>query len=39
MKARCDYCREPLRAGRIVSGPASLQFARVGRLYRELGGR
>ena len=73
MKARCDYCRNPLRAGRVVFGPSGLQFdsvrcrerhliaaqfrnlqnalrvarsrlktsaiARVGRLYRELGGR
>lgn len=73
MKARCDDCRKPLRVGRVVSGPGSLQFdsvrcrerhliatqfsnlqnalrvarsrlkasaiARVGRVYRELGGR
>ena len=29
MKARCDYCRKPLRAGRVVSGPGGLQFDSV----------
>jgi hypothetical protein len=73
MKARCDYCRKLLRAGRVVPGSGGLQFdsvrceerhliaaqfrnlqnalrvarsrlkasaiVRVGRVYRELGGR
>lgn len=26
MTARCDYCRKPLRAGRVVSDSGGLQF-------------
>jgi hypothetical protein len=26
MKARCDLCRQPLRANLVISGPEGLQF-------------
>jgi hypothetical protein len=29
MTARCDHCRKPLRAGRVVAGPGDTQFDTV----------
>lgn len=36
MKARCDFCRKPLRADRVVSGSGVLQFDSLGCRERHL---